>query len=285
MNVPDNDGVGGGLRLGKTVDAAALRAIVSWCEALSGSIPLAEALAALVQGLGAEAGLIVRTQLRDPHPTRIATCDLLRGVPARPLHRSFADSYFGGALGRARPGTIWQARAHADDATGDPALPEWQAARRLTEFLVLVLASNSQSRDHIELHFRDPISPDTENSLHALLPDMVRVWSHRRVGLITRTIVNHRLPGPRMGEPAPRARILGDENPMRLSRAEFRVCVLLGTGLNAQAVAQELGLSEATIRTHLRNIYQKTGCGSLAELVFRIMDGGRGSDAYLAISA
>lgn len=256
-----------------TVSSMAMHAIVSWCEALSGAVSLQTALTELAAGLGAEAGVIVRTQMSDQRPVRIALCDLARGTPTRPLQRCFADAYFGPLIYRARAATVWQAQAHADDATGDPSLAEWQASRRMKEFVVLVLSSGAQTRDHIELHFREPLSRATETTISCMLPDMVRVWASRRVGLITRTIINHRSGAPSDFHTGGRVKILGSDNPLRLSRAEFRVCLLLGSGLMVQAVAKELALSEATVRTHLRNIYSKTECTSLAELVFRLMDG------------
>ena len=255
------------------ISASAMHAIVSWCEALNGTVSLQTALSDLVSGLDAEAGLIVRTQMSDHRPTRIAMCDLARGHQVRPLQRSFADAFFGAQIYRARAATIWKARAHADDATGDPSLTEWQSARRMKEFIVLVLSSGTQTRDHIELHFRDHLPPEIETTIAAMIPDMVRVWASRRVGLITRSILNHRkndAPGFHGGG---RMNILGSDNPVRLSRAEFRVCLLLANGLMVQAAAKELSLSEPTVRTHLRNIYSKTECSSLAELVFRLMDG------------
>jgi DNA-binding CsgD family transcriptional regulator len=265
--------------------SCAIHAIVSWCEALNGAVPLQKALEELASGLGAEAGVIVRTQLNDPRPVRIAICDLAREPQVRPLQRSFADAYFGPLIYRARAATVWQARAHADDATGDPSLAVWQAARRMKEFVVLILSSGPNTRDHVELHFRDFLSPDCEATIVAMLPDMVRVWSGRRVGLITRTIINHR-PGEPLGFPgSARVKVLDSDNPMRLSRAEFRVCLLLSRGLMVQAVASALCLSEATIRTHLRSVYAKTDCGSLPELVFRLMDGRTIPDSGSAMSA
>jgi DNA-binding CsgD family transcriptional regulator len=256
-----------------TMKAGVIGAIVSWCSALNGTSSLQSALVELTTGLGAEAGLIVRTRLADPRPVRIAACDLARAdALIRPLTRAFGDSFFGAPLLRARGATIWQATAQADDATGDPTLGEWQASRGMREFIVLVLTSENGTRDHIELHFRDRLNPDLEALLALMLPDMARIWSNRLVGLITRTIINHR-PTEAVGfrSPAP-VRILDANNPTRLSRAEFRVCLLLSRGLMVQAVAQELVLSESTIRTHLRNIYAKTECNSLAELVFRLID-------------
>lgn len=262
-----------------TISATAMHAIVSWCEALNGTVSLQSALSELVSGLDAEAGVVVRTQMSDPRPVRIALCDLARSDPVRPLQRSFADAFFGPPIYRARAATIWQASAHADEATGDPSLADWQSARRMKEFVVLVLSSGTQTRDHIELHFRERLSPAIETTIAAMLPDMVRIWGSRRVGLITRSIINHRTTDTTGFQGSRRVNILGLENPMRLSRAEFRVCLLLSSGLLVQAVANELSLSEPTVRTHLRNTYRKTECNSLAELVFRLMEG-RSIPAY-----
>lgn len=253
------------------VSSRAMGAIVSWCEALGGSLSLDDALGELVAGLDAEAGMILRTHSSDGRPVRIAMQDRSRHSAIRELKRSFADSYFGPVLDGARPGTIWQATALADDATGDPALGEWQASRRCKEFVVLVLANSAQERDHIELHFRDFLTPETESTLATMLPNMARVWAGRRVGLITRTILNHRPNGVVTKAAATSTNLLGIENPARLSRAEFRVCLMLSRGLLVNAVAQELGLSEATVRSHLHSIYAKTGCNSLAELVFQLL--------------
>ena len=250
-----------------------ISAIISWCTALNGDISLQNALSELTFGLGAEAGLIVRTRLADQRPVRIAACDLARAdTMAPPLRRSYADSFFGAPMLRARSATVWQATDQADDATGDPALGEWQASRGMKDFLVLVLASNAGTRDHIELHFRQRLTLELQTLLNQMLSDMSRVWLSRQAGLITRTIINHR-PNDRSAfhHPAP-VGILESGNPAQLSRAEFRVCLLLSRGLMVQAIVKELSLSEATIRSHLRNIYAKTECGSLAELVFRLVD-------------
>jgi DNA-binding NarL/FixJ family response regulator len=68
-----------------------------------------------------------------------------------------------------------------------------------------------------------------------------------------------------------RTSILGMDNPAGLSRAEFRVCLLLSRGLSVKAVSEDLNLSENTIRSHLRAIYSKTETASLPELIYLIM--------------
>lgn len=252
-----------------------VRAVVAWCDALSGKSSLQASLAELAASLGAEAALLVRTNRSDLRPARIATCDFARPAPGlRPLTQSFADSFFGDPLLSARSATTWIASAHEDDATGNPALPEWQANRQMKEFAVLVLSSTGQGRDHIELHFRSRLSSEMERSLAAILPELARVWASRQVGLVTRTIVNHRGTGQKQRPDLAREELLSAQNPAQLSRAEFRVCLLLSRGLLVSAVAQELDLSEATVRSHLRSIYAKTECSCLAELVFRLMQRG-----------
>jgi DNA-binding CsgD family transcriptional regulator len=261
-------------------DRRVLGALVSWCEALNGAISLNQALEELAAGLGAEAAMIVRTQMADQRPVAIATCDRVETRKViRPLNRSFGQSYFGRSLMGAREATIWVATQHAEDAAGNPALGDWQSARHMKEFVVLVLASGPRTMDHVELHFRELMSPGTEATLAGMLPLIARVWGSRQVGLVTRSILNHRAGNGFGPKAVPNVNALGVDNPLHLSRAEFRVCVLLTHGLLVDGVARELGLTGATVRSHLRSIYAKLGCSSLAELVFRLMDGKKAAES------
>jgi LuxR family maltose regulon positive regulatory protein len=52
-----------------------------------------------------------------------------------------------------------------------------------------------------------------------------------------------------------------------LSRKEMRVLELLVEGLSNSAMAERLFVSDSTIRTHLRNINQKTGARSRTQAV------------------
>ena len=53
----------------------------------------------------------------------------------------------------------------------------------------------------------------------------------------------------------------------RLTEAELRVLARLASGLEPRSIADELHISYATVRTHLRLLYEKTGCRRQAELV------------------
>ncbi|MBV1902477.1 MAG: helix-turn-helix transcriptional regulator [Marinosulfonomonas sp.] len=245
-------------------------AIASWCEALYGTVSLEQAVANLVQGLGAEAGMLVRTNMNENRAIRVATHDAKILTTGLPLSATFADGQFGAHLKKPRTATIWLGSNHAERSvvTPDPALGNWQAGRGMKEFAVLILASGPITRDHIELHFRQPLAPPAQTTLSTVLPSMARTWASRQVGLITRTVINHRLPSPSDMRVAPAKPPLAIGNPAHLSRAEFRVCLLLSRGLSVAGVCSELSLAETTVRSHLRNIYAKTETSSLAELIF-----------------
>lgn len=268
----DPDGVAATAGQARPVDANVIEAIADWCDALHGDLPLQDAFAALAAGLGAEAGMLVRTQFSDFRPMRVAVWDRAGGRNPSPLSASYADGHFGPPIARPRAASVWLSSSDDDAGDRDPALESWQVRRGLGEFAVLVLTGGPGARDHIELHFRAALVPETQAALGAVLPTMARTWTNRQVGLVTRTVINHRLAGePVPDRPAARAMLLGAANPARLSRAEFRVCLLLSRGLSVVGVAEELSVSEATVRSHLRSIYSKTGTSGLAELVFALL--------------
>ena len=45
-----------------------------------------------------------------------------------------------------------------------------------------------------------------------------------------------------------------------LSKREFQVLELISSGSTNSQIARELGITQSTAKTHLRNIYSKTNC-------------------------
>ena len=60
---------------------------------------------------------------------------------------------------------------------------------------------------------------------------------------------------------------LGKKPVGALSERETEVLVLVARGLPNARIAKELGISEATIKRHLANVYQKIGVNSRSEAV------------------
>lgn len=52
-----------------------------------------------------------------------------------------------------------------------------------------------------------------------------------------------------------------------LTQQELRILRLLGRGLGNGEIAEQAGVSPATVRSHLKNVYRKLGLGSRAEAV------------------
>jgi two-component system nitrate/nitrite response regulator NarL len=61
---------------------------------------------------------------------------------------------------------------------------------------------------------------------------------------------------------------------LRISIREEQVLSLLSRGLSNENIARQLGLSRATVRTHLEHIYQKLEAANRVEAVARAVAGG-----------
>ena len=258
-----------------------LDGIASWCGGLHGAMPLAEALQALAGGFGAECAALSRHIKTEDRPRAVAISDLARDDVETPnLSRALARDVLGYFYDVARSSTIWFLSDHLDDAqwSSSQTLANWRATRDISEVVVIVLASNAQQSDYIEFHFTRPLERSEKLEFETLLPTIVRSWAGRQTGLVTQARMDVRVARARAAVAADRfkwdAPILGMSNPAKLSRAEFRVCLLLSRGLSVKGVTDELGLTEATVRTHLRSIYSKTETSSLAELLYRILSSG-----------
>ncbi len=170
-----------------------------------------------------------------------------------------------------------------DDAAWYPteALNAWIAGHA-QDIAVIPMSVTRQSVDYIEFHFAQGLARAAQHEIEALVPTIERSWRGRKPGLVTQVIADDRVPVAR--RLSDRANwdvpILGMSNPAGLSRAEFRVCLMLSRGLSVKTVSEELSLSENTVRSHLRAIYAKTETSSLPELIYRILSSGTEDAAY-----
>lgn len=269
-----------------------LDGIAAWCGGLHGAMPLRDALQALADGFGAECAALSRHQKTENTPRSVALCDPRGSDGGRPaLSRALARDVMGPFYAPARNATLWFLTDLLDEPQWDStqSLYHWRATRDIAEITVVLLERNARHADFIEFHFTRPLERSEKLELESLLPTLVRAWSGRRTGLVTQAGMDARMARARASVKAERFKwdqpLLGMANPAKLSRAEFRVCLLLSRGLSVKGVTGELGLTEATVRTHLRSIYAKTETSNLAELLYRILSVGTSEpapDAHLA---
>ncbi len=271
-------------------DLRVLDGIAAWCGGLHGSMSLSEALESLATGLGAEAAAISRHNKNEDTPRTVALFDRKDGNDDYPaLKRALCKDVMGYLYPKARSSTVWFMTDLLDDPSWSETqtLGNWRIARSIGEVVALSLTGDQQQHDYIEFHYTRELQRSERLELESLVPTVVRSWAGRKTGLVTQAKLDERMVAARARAEAGKmkwdAPVLGMSNPARLSRAEFRVCLLLSRGLSVKGVTEELSLSEATVRTHLRSIYSKTETSGIAELLYRILSSG--TDAAADVSA
>ena len=259
-------------------DLRILDGIASWCGALHGSMSLDGALDAIATALGAEAALISRDAISDGKPRLVAEFDARSGdVSIRHVRRSYAQDVLGKFFNKMRGGTMWFLSDHEDDVDyeSSESLNNWRLNRGIADIAVIALESTGIQHDYLEFHFSRELDRGTKENYESVFPTLVRAWGGRQTGLVTQAQMDERMIRARVlaraARMGPDKAILGISNPAKLSRAEFRVCLLLSHGLSVKGVTDELGLSEATVRSHLRSIYSKTETSGMPDLVYHLL--------------
>jgi len=259
--------------------------MVDWCESLHGVHSIDEGLRRLLVDIGAEAGMIVRINHSNNSTNKFIEVDTRDTDPYTPsLKRSYAMCVLGEYLTQLQESRLWLS-SQVEDRQGlfkDPSLAEWQESRSFSELVVFVLSTEKGKSEFLEMHFREPVSAAYIQLLECLLPTLCKSWENRTGGLFSIALHEKCHPFVYKQDKEP---ILGYTNPSQLSRAEFRVCMLLSGGLSIEAIKSELSISVATVRSHLRNIYSKTDTSSHAELVYKLLSNPIQHPAASALSA
>jgi DNA-binding CsgD family transcriptional regulator len=248
-------------------EAGMIGAIACWCESLHRCLPLRYALQSITENIGAEALVLARVSKSSSGTAGTIVFDRQeRSICGVPLNRSFARSVLGRYFSKAQVGTIWLQSMVEDEP--DPALVEFHRRRSLKNLAVIPLATHGKSVDFLEFHFRQYLSAAQQADLNMIASTLTATWRNRVSGLVTENLAQHRTGTV---EQLSAASILSCDNPARLSRAEYRVCVLLTRGLSAIRIRRQLEIRNSTLRTHMRNILAKTGTGSKAQLLYKLL--------------
>ena len=242
---------------------------VKWTQAKQ---PLEAVLGSLARHFGAEAICFARRDRTKPGVRTLTICDGNSDTRRPRLGQSYASLLLGTRLDGLKAGAaVYCSEATQDIEDPEPELVQWAARRGITEILILCLESQNGVRDIIELHFSSPCQKCSYAEVEAIAKSLTEVYAGRRPGLIQQELLS--------GSPARRSdhvtseaqQILAPENPAGLTRAEWRLCFLVAKGLSRSGVADEMQVTENTIRTHLRAIYAKTGYETFHDLALRLV--------------
>lgn len=96
--------------------------------------------------------------------------------------------------------------------------------------------------------------------LKAMSKHLINAWHTRKGGVISAAMAS-------CDDTDATAPILSPSNPCNLTRKEVQVCRHLLDGLKPNDLVDRMSCSMPTVRTHLRNIYAKTGLNGMVGVV------------------
>lgn len=244
--------------------------LLGFMEWSQGFLPIEEALAQIVAGFGVARGTLSRVNTLTGNVRIIASAHpFIKRKSFKPDH-SFAHPVLGEEISSLKPGSLILMSQFEDVRSNrDPAIEDWMIDHKMTDIGLICLCRENNWIDFLELHFSEAPSYTWSTACDWGAVAFARTYKIRRPGLVTEALARRgdSAQWPNRSEWS----ILAPENVAGLTRSEWRVCVLVSRGLTAKAVANEIGVATSTVRTHLRNIYEKTSLGSYHQLARRLI--------------
>ncbi|SLN46337.1 Bacterial regulatory proteins, luxR family [Roseivivax jejudonensis] len=175
----------------------------------------------------------------------------------------FLVTHHGDAL---EHGSIWRLSElrRAPEFAVSPAAQEWSQRTDNHEASLIVLETCAEHTDFIELSFESAPRRSPEIPTILVTRALSDAWLLRTPG-----VMEALMPDPRRDRLADEGDIdpFSAGNPYALTSAERRVFHALSMGQPPKMIAETLGISIATVRSHLRSLYAKTGTTGQRELI------------------
>lgn len=239
---------------------------VKWTQ---GQKALDPALNALNNLLGAEAICFARRDFSKSGLRTVGTIDR-NTDPRKPrFDTPFAFDVLGNDLDKLKAGVAFL--LSDVDAQRDPTLERWMHVRDVRDVAVFCVGSQSGVRDILEIHFRRKLPNGWITEADKISKSLAEIFAGSRPGLVEQYLVVKSDCRPDLDDEKENALILAPDNAAGLTRSEWRLCILIANGLSRDGAAHEMGVTDNTIRTHLRHIYGKTGCKSFHDLARRLV--------------
>lgn len=246
----------------------ALLKFVSWSQ---GKTPLQPALEGLALYFGAEVVCLSRRERANDSMRHVLAVDIASETGFPNLLNGFAKDVLGETLDKLKPGTaVSVSEVHPEAMVQNAELARWSRKRRINEIVVFCIGSRQGTREIIEFHFSKsaPYLSDVDAAHCAEM--LAKVFKGRREGLVEQLILGRALKRKKHMRRNFGNAILSPENPAKLTRAEWRLCVLVANGMSREGAAKALSVTPNTIRSHLRNIYSKTERETYHELALHL---------------
>ncbi len=246
--------------------------LLLFVKAVQGRQPIATALDALAAYFDASAVCLSRRE-RGRIPLRVVQIVDHISDPRKPkLLHSFYTEVVGDTLLVLKSGT---AVSMSETKHGRPEnsseFSSWLLRRNISDIGIICLGSEDGAHDFLEFHFSGPVSQRWQQAKDSIGKVLAEVFHGRKPGLLEHILMSQPNGLKPLGYETESNAILAPENVHGLTRSEWRLCILIGNGFSRDGAAKELNVTSNTIRTHLRNIYDKTGHASFHELALRLV--------------
>ena len=267
------------------VMAACLEVSSVWTEALQGRGDVCEALARVSALTQADLCGLARCKSTMGKPEGYGSFS--RRTNAKPGMKSpecISFGYFGSNLFLGVETSIWTKSDARNDNSRVQVVPLVDGnGYPLQDIYSVILERTADGITVLELQFREVPSLATATAIKLMSDSFSKSWKRRLPGIAVTSGVRAVNNMGREAEEETFVPILSYQNPKGLSRAEFRVCVMVHSGLQVAKIAEALHISAKTVRGHLSSIYSKVGVSGQFELLHLLTSEHLGEDQNLRI--
>lgn len=251
------------------VMTACLEVSAVWTETLQGRGDLREALARISALTHADYCGIARCKAAGEKPDQYGAFRQRPDANSRPQGSSCVSfGFFGPGLFLAKEASTWSKVDALSDRSAVRSEPLVDGnGHPLQDIRSIILERDDSGMTILELHFRSAPSNATVTAIKLIAEPLSKSWKRRLPGIAITSAIQAVNGLGRYAEDGAIMPVLSFQNPKGLSRAEFRICMMIHGGMKVTTIADSLHISAKTVRGHLSSIYSKVGVSGQFELL------------------
>ncbi len=250
--------------------ASCLEASSVWTEVLQGRGDMREALARFSALTCADSCGVARSKGFGEKPEQYGTFLRKSGGIARARDADCVSfGYFGSNLFQGLEATVWAKSDCSHNGSSNLRMTPLTngSGVPLQDIRSIILEKCQDGMTVLELQFRSIPSSAAISAIDLISKPLSNSWKRRLPGIAIISSLQAVNSDGRNSENETLVPILSFQNPKGLSRAEFRICVMVNGGMQVKSIADALQISERTVRGHLSSIYSKIGVSGQFELL------------------
>ena len=241
-----------------------LNIVATWVHALLSGSNINPVLSDICELVGADGIQVVRHMRHTDTIRLVADYEISAGKLFSKAMRSYIPLIFGDVIHIAKAGSIWLFSELDHKRETHEVLEELKTK----EVVVLPLGTGDDHSDFLEMHLSATFQNRNRTFLEILAPILSQTWGSRAPGSVEALLAGRPFP---ITQATPAIhQLLTPDNPVGLTRSEFRICSLIQEGNMPDQISAMLSVKRSTVKSHMHAIYQKTGTSGHVDLVHRL---------------